>query len=497
MANFDFTNRDFTNIKSSLLRRASRVVPDWTVRDPSDFGMLLVDLWAQMGDVLHHYVDLAAGEAFLPTATQRESIMAYAALFGYRPAGRVSATGTVTLSNSTASPVLIPAYTTFVAKEGDTLLYFYVTAPTYVPGNSLGTAVSVSEGTVVSDETLTTSASGSADQRYTLAYRGAVESSIQVSVYEDGVNPTRYHIVDRLVEAAIGERAFRIKYSATEATEVTFGSYLFGAVPEAGVKITASYVYGNGSIGNITANSVVGFGGTAPQGISIVSSSAMNGGTDAEPISALRKRIAANLVPQGRAVTLNDHIVIARQISGVSKATAYYTAASAGASANASVTVLPQEDRTYDFLSSSDTSQTVSSSISDAIADTFAKKKMLGVDVVCAPSISWEQIYIEVDVYSSQYAYSNDVKTAVESAISSIFDFNSVTFGQRITLSELYRAILAVRDVDYAIVTAFNSDDLGGVENVITVDSLSLPKLTFGSPGSDTLAVTVIGGISA
>jgi hypothetical protein len=57
MASFDYSSRDYSTIKSDLLARASRIAPEWTDRDPSDFGMVLVDLWSQMGDVLHYYVD--------------------------------------------------------------------------------------------------------------------------------------------------------------------------------------------------------------------------------------------------------------------------------------------------------------------------------------------------------------------------------------------------------------------------------------------------------
>ena len=54
---FDFASRDYENIRRDLLIRAERVLPDWTDRDPSDFTMLLVDLWAYMGDIMHYYID--------------------------------------------------------------------------------------------------------------------------------------------------------------------------------------------------------------------------------------------------------------------------------------------------------------------------------------------------------------------------------------------------------------------------------------------------------
>ena len=85
MSNYDYTSRDYTSIQKDLLDRATRVLPDWTSRDASDFGMVFVDLWAYMGDILHYYVDRAAGEANLTTATQRESVLAIAALMDYIP----------------------------------------------------------------------------------------------------------------------------------------------------------------------------------------------------------------------------------------------------------------------------------------------------------------------------------------------------------------------------------------------------------------------------
>ena len=57
MANFDYTTRDFDTIRADMLARASAIMPEWTDRDPADFGMLMVDLWAHDADVMHYYID--------------------------------------------------------------------------------------------------------------------------------------------------------------------------------------------------------------------------------------------------------------------------------------------------------------------------------------------------------------------------------------------------------------------------------------------------------
>ena len=98
MPSFDYTSRDYLSIRQDLFDRASAFVPEWTARNPSDFGVLMVDLMAYVGDILHYYVDRAAAETYLNTATQKSSVLAIANLLDYRPLFQTSSEGTVTLT---------------------------------------------------------------------------------------------------------------------------------------------------------------------------------------------------------------------------------------------------------------------------------------------------------------------------------------------------------------------------------------------------------------
>lgn len=494
MTTFDYTARDFTNIKDDLLRRAARVAPDWTSRDPSDFGMLLVDLWAQMGDVMHYYIDRAAGEAFLATAKQRESVLAYAALLGYTPSGIVASRGTVTVANSTSSDVTLPRYTSFLAQDGDSLFYFYTDIAVTVPANSTGTAVPVTEGVRVEDEVLTpsTGASGNTNQTYTLAYPNVPVDSIRVYVYEDGVNPTPYSYIQRLLDASSNSRVFKVKQDADEFPLIVFGGSGQGLAPSSGTKVTASYSYCSGVLGNLNANSVIGFTATTPIGLSLVSSSAMIGGNNAESLSALKYRIPSVFRPQERVVTQYDYANAVRGVEGISKVTTSYAP---GGSGNASVTIYPQVDRSADYLTSSDTSQTVSSATVDAVTAALSDRRMMGVDVIVAPTITWTPLYVEVTAYVSPTYYASTVKTDVEAALSAFFDFNNLVFNQRITLGSLYRQLLNVKGLDYLIITKFNDDDSATVVDEVTVGQFELPRIILGTAASDTAVVTTSGGV--
>ena len=93
----DYTSRDFSSIKSELVRRARATIPEWSSSTSPDFAMMLIDLWAYMGDIQNYYIDRAHTESYLDTATQSASVRALARMMGYQPNARTAATATVTV----------------------------------------------------------------------------------------------------------------------------------------------------------------------------------------------------------------------------------------------------------------------------------------------------------------------------------------------------------------------------------------------------------------
>jgi len=95
---FDYTSRDYYAIRDHLIEVVKTRIPEWTGEDPSDFGLALVEAMAYLGDLMSYYIDRAGNEAFLPTATRRQSVINIARMLGYTPGRAVAAKGTVTLS---------------------------------------------------------------------------------------------------------------------------------------------------------------------------------------------------------------------------------------------------------------------------------------------------------------------------------------------------------------------------------------------------------------
>jgi hypothetical protein len=82
---------EFAGLRAAALRRLSETLPQLTTREGDDHAITLVELWAAMADVLGFYQERIANEAFLRTATERDSLRRLVRLLDYRPFAGLSA----------------------------------------------------------------------------------------------------------------------------------------------------------------------------------------------------------------------------------------------------------------------------------------------------------------------------------------------------------------------------------------------------------------------
>ncbi|MBD2080945.1 baseplate J/gp47 family protein [Leptolyngbya sp. FACHB-17] len=79
----DYLAKDYASFRQLMLDRLSETMPKWKERNPSDIGVMLVELLAYTGDYLSYYQDAVATEAYLGTARKRVSIRRHARLLDY------------------------------------------------------------------------------------------------------------------------------------------------------------------------------------------------------------------------------------------------------------------------------------------------------------------------------------------------------------------------------------------------------------------------------
>lgn len=495
MPSFDYTSRDYLSIRQDILDRASRLVPEWTSRNPSDFGMVLVDLWAYIGDILHYYVDRAAAETYLETATQKSSVLALANLLDYRPLFQTSSSGTVTVSATDpvhTGTITIPANTGFVAPATDNLpiVYFTSTSAVTMGPSVASVAVPVEEGKYqnleapVQSVTRLSTSNGTAGQRFNLRYTGAVASSVSVYVYEGAVvggvpTAVQYNYSSALENEASTTTSFGLEVTADGVMQVIFGNGVNGKIPNAGAEIKVSYRYGQGVAGNISSGRVTLYDtGSAVSNTTISSSSAMVGGTDSESIESMRANIPLLFRTQDRAVSLQDFKDLALRVPQVAKATCTV--------AGSTVTVygIPYQ---ADYESYGSSTIAVSSLLQSGIVSYFEPRTVVGASVVAASSVTLNPVNITATVYVKPEYVAQWVKTSVEDALNELFTFEAVSFGQTLSLGEVYRTIYAVDGVDYATISVFSLTS--GVSNTITAAAANLLR-------KGTVSLTTSGGIT-
>lgn len=451
MTSINYSNRDYDSIKNDLLSRASVLLPEWTARDNSDFGVLMVDLWSYMGDVLHYYVDRAAREAFITTATQRESLLALASLFDYSPQLQTAATASVVIDGSNipaGETVVLPEGTVFVAPAtAETPVVYFASTASASASASTNPPINVVEGQIVENETVGQS-NGLANQRFFLYYPNVIGNSVLIDVLEGPVvngqpSTVSYSYVSNLTNSAATARVFTININADNETEIVFGNGVNGKIPNPGQTIKASYRYGVGARGNIPANKITQFQNLPNPYLSVLSSTSATGGLNSESLESLRVNIPNAFATQNRAVSLSDYKAMVLSVGGVSKGTASYNSGTSTVTIYAAPFV-------SDYLTYTGNSIAVSSELQNAVVAYYEPRKMVGASVVAASSINLTAVNITATVNVLDGFVASNVLSDVIEALDNLFDFDNVFFNQTLSKGAIYRTIMNVVGVDYA-----------------------------------------------
>jgi hypothetical protein len=264
-------------------------------------------------------------------------------------------------------------------------------------------------------------------------------------------------------------------------------------MPPINSPITVTYIQSAGSIGNVAAGTITTIGNSLyPTITSVTNAVAAGGGLDFESIDAIKQAIPSTVRTRNGAVTLSDFADIALTTQGVAKAVvSYLGSASTGASITATVIANQTE-----YLTDGAASVSVAQDLRDRVSQDLLNSAMLGVTLINVPSsVSFTKIYIYLDLYVKSNYIQSVVKSAVQTALEALFAFGSVSFGDTVTVGELYRTAMAIDGVDYIIVKGFTTTSGGSTtidtNGKIVVASNQLPKLGVVS------FTTTTGGVAA
>ena len=484
----DYTSRDWSAIVQMMLDSAVVLFPEWTNRTSSDFGVVLIELFAYPFDVLNFYVDRVANESFLATATQRTSVLALAAQLNYTPNGSQASTAVLSLTLPGAAVLTIPAGTEFsggLDSNGDPLI-FTSDSDVVVPGSGgpQTITVDVTQGAVVDMELLGTSC-GFVNTTYTLADTPVIDGSLTVFVIESLLTGyIAWSPIAHLLDAGPTDNVYSTSLDTFGGITITFGDGINGRIPPNSSVVRASYRTGGGAESNVVPHSIdeivdptdlfAASGGTLTSltGVSVDNPTAATGGADPESTESIRTNAPLQLTALERAITMKDFRALAVRLPGVAKANA-----TAVVYTNVVVYIAPAGGGTP------------SGPLLTAVEDYFGPDVCLPGVVVTADAPTYVGIDITASVaVAPQYSQASTTNT-VNAAINALLSFDNTDFAQRVNLSQVFHQIMAVSGVYYLNITLLaRSGGSGAADVVMAANEI---------PVVGTISLTVTGGTGA
>jgi len=318
----DYVSRDYTAILADLTAIAKQFNPTWSVSDPTDIGVALLETFAYLGDILSFYTDRMASEGFLGTASQRSSVLQIASMLGYTPTPSSAAKVSLSITNNNTSGTLtIPAGTqvasTTTVDGQNTQVIFELDSDVSV-GFGSSVTTTATQGVTTTDESLGTS-DGTPSQVFKIAQTNVVINSTGSNILVK-VGGVQYTYSSSLVDNNLYDSVFTTTMDAEGYTYIVFGDGVGGRIPPATYSITVTYRVGVGSAGNIADKSLSPNTLTGNYNVTIAQVGAGSGGADAESTDSIRINAPRALRTLRRAVSLKDYAYLALQVSGVSKA---------------------------------------------------------------------------------------------------------------------------------------------------------------------------------
>jgi predicted phage baseplate assembly protein len=278
-------------------------------------------------------------------------------------------------------------------------------------------------------------------------------------------NPTVWNPLQNLLESAESDPVFVVEVEADGTALLRFGDDTNGKLPDSGTSFTANYRIGNGTAGNVGADSLVQL--TPVPGVQKCRNPlpAM-GGTDPETNDQIRRRAPQAFLTQERAVTMADYAAITEANPQVDRAAA--SLRWTGSWYTVFVAVEPQG------------AGNLSSNLQKSLQHSVGAYRLAGQDLEF-DSPQYVSLEIELSVCVDPNYFKSDVQAALLQVLSSqalpngqtgLFYPDNFTFGQTVYLSPVYAAARSVAGVVSVTAVKFQPQ---GVNTAQYLDAGEIP----------------------
>ena len=272
-----YTHRDYESIKEDLINAIPSLTQEWTSREDSDPGIVLIKLMAMFGDTLSFNVDKIALEMFMQSVTQRKNCRKILSLLGYKMRWYRSAKviANTRLVSGAGSITLMPYQTIYNAGNLKYTVVGY--DPILISSEIFSEPVPLVQGTPA---TVTFSKSDLRNNRYYFSSTNVDEVSFSMTE-SDGLKPCElvedlYLVTDRdKIYYEFNVDDYERPYIELINDWENILNEILGSVDISSTSFTLSYILSDGSRGNVTNDAFNSISGISGSGSNMVSSSSV------------------------------------------------------------------------------------------------------------------------------------------------------------------------------------------------------------------------------
>jgi hypothetical protein len=320
-ADLDVQSRDFDSLRERLNRTIASVHPDWSDTAVANFGNILLESGAFVGDVVDKYRSAQFVESFFSVCTRRINGVKHARPLGYTFSGQTASTADIQFAiEGTYDEIPLTAGMIVRSASATNPARFQILADTTIPaGNS---AYSVATENSLSHTKSFTSIDV-ADQRLLLDQSPFLEV---VSVGDDITPvgaPDPWTQVDNFLDSTETDPHFVVLLSDLDRALVVFGDGTSGRIPS-GVT-TVNSKSGGGAVSVDPGTLIVPeFSLTDQLGaavtFAVTNPLAASTGVDRETLAHAQRELPGQMSINLRSVAQSDYGANAQRVSGVAKA---------------------------------------------------------------------------------------------------------------------------------------------------------------------------------
>lgn len=438
---FAYTDRDYLSLRDQLKNYVQGQIPEWTA-DPSDFGTVLVEAMAYMGDMLSYYVDLAAQESNILSSNSPGNIFAHAALFGYQPGMALSSHTNLQMqfkSINESSPSFIEVPFRTQVYDPSSGLVFETREDITVDQDSPLVVVAWEGYTRVEQIGVSV---GTANQRFTVpldaeAFVDGRPDTLKVTC-SNAWGDTEWRPTYNLLDHGPYDNVFALITDSIGNSSVYFGDGTSGKIPPSGVTVVLEYRQCSGRLGNTVDVGAINqwwdtyaIPTSAVVNLDVVNITQPSGGTPVESIDSIREQTVKFARAQRRAVSTDDYERVARSSGAVLTA-----ASSATVWSQPRVWVLPRDEQVLTAPDKAEERKTILSELDE----TITSLSVMG----SSPVMVWGRTVptdVEVEVHVWKPVNLRIAADRVRTAILNKFSYQNANFDVEITEDLILRTI--------------------------------------------------------